>query len=157
MIYCLDYRSGVRIVCNSDIISMLLFLIFLMIVIFLLFKNENSVWKLIWLIGLLLSFAKWRVQRVVLVVFLIETWRVFVSNRNLSFEQVLLLSMCCLCLFLTCSFLCWCSATVGFFYANFDQQSVRSPSVIVIGGGMAGIAAARALHDASFQVFKRIM
>ncbi|XP_004303904.1 PREDICTED: probable polyamine oxidase 2 [Fragaria vesca subsp. vesca] len=27
-----------------------------------------------------------------------------------------------------------------------------SPSVIVIGGGMAGIAAARALHDASFQV-----
>lgn len=40
----------------------------------------------------------------------------------------------------------------GFFYANFDQQSVRSPSVIVIGGGMAGIAAARALHDASFQV-----
>ncbi|KAI5433255.1 Polyamine oxidase 2 [Lathyrus oleraceus] len=53
---------------------------------------------------------------------------------------------------MTCSFLCWCSATVGFFYANFDQQSVRSPSVIVIGGGMAGIAAARALHDASFQV-----
>ncbi|XP_035548449.1 polyamine oxidase 3-like [Juglans regia] len=28
----------------------------------------------------------------------------------------------------------------------------RKPSVIVIGGGMAGIAAARALHDASFQV-----
>jgi len=30
----------------------------------------------------------------------------------------------------------------------------RSPSVIVIGGGMAGIAAARALQDASFQVFE---
>jgi NADH dehydrogenase FAD-containing subunit len=46
---------------------------------------------------------------------------------------------------------------VGFFYTNFDQQSERSPSVIVIGGGMAGIAAARALHDASFQVFKQII
>lgn len=30
----------------------------------------------------------------------------------------------------------------------------RSPSVIIIGGGMAGIAAARALQDASFQVFE---
>lgn len=29
---------------------------------------------------------------------------------------------------------------------------MRSPSVIVIGGGIAGVAAARALHDASFQV-----
>jgi polyamine oxidase len=46
---------------------------------------------------------------------------------------------------------------VGFYYTNVDQQSERSPSVIVIGGGMAGIAAARALHDASFQVLKRIM
>jgi NADH dehydrogenase FAD-containing subunit len=46
---------------------------------------------------------------------------------------------------------------VGFYYTNVDQQSERSPSVIVIGGGMAGIAAARALHDASFQVFKKII
>jgi polyamine oxidase len=29
----------------------------------------------------------------------------------------------------------------------------RKPSVIVIGGGMAGMAAARALHDASCRVF----
>lgn len=40
----------------------------------------------------------------------------------------------------------------GLCYVNVDQQPRRSPSVIVIGGGMAGIAAARALHDASFQV-----
>ncbi|KAG6591825.1 Polyamine oxidase 4, partial [Cucurbita argyrosperma subsp. sororia] len=32
------------------------------------------------------------------------------------------------------------------------KRQVRSPSVIVIGGGIAGVAAARALHDASFQV-----
>lgn len=32
------------------------------------------------------------------------------------------------------------------------QEQERSPSVIVIGGGMAGIAAARALHHASFHV-----
>ncbi|KAF7833393.1 putative polyamine oxidase 2 [Senna tora] len=37
-------------------------------------------------------------------------------------------------------------------YANVNRQQERSPSVIVIGGGMSGIAAARALHDASFQV-----
>ncbi|KAL2322431.1 hypothetical protein Fmac_026810 [Flemingia macrophylla] len=35
-------------------------------------------------------------------------------------------------------------------YGNVSKQ--RSPSVIVVGCGMAGIAAARALHDASFQV-----
>nr|KYP37204.1 putative polyamine oxidase 2 [Cajanus cajan] len=37
-------------------------------------------------------------------------------------------------------------------YGNVSKQQERSPSVIVVGGGMAGIAAARALHDASFQV-----
>ncbi|KAJ1394774.1 Flavin amine oxidase [Sesbania bispinosa] len=37
-------------------------------------------------------------------------------------------------------------------YGDTSRQQERSPSVIVIGGGMAGIAAARALHDASFQV-----
>ncbi|XP_027343369.1 polyamine oxidase 2-like isoform X1 [Abrus precatorius] len=37
-------------------------------------------------------------------------------------------------------------------YGNVSRQQERTPSVIVIGGGMAGIAAARALHDASFQV-----
>jgi len=41
--------------------------------------------------------------------------------------------------------------------ANVHKQQGRSPSVIVIGGGMAGIAAARALHDASFQVFRQII
>jgi NAD(P)H-nitrite reductase large subunit len=38
---------------------------------------------------------------------------------------------------------------VGLCYSNVE----RKPSVIVIGGGMAGMAAARALHDASFGVF----
>ncbi|RDX79746.1 putative polyamine oxidase 2, partial [Mucuna pruriens] len=37
-------------------------------------------------------------------------------------------------------------------YGDNSKQQERSPSVIVIGAGMAGIAAARALHDASFQV-----
>lgn len=37
-------------------------------------------------------------------------------------------------------------------YSTTDRRNAASPSVIVIGGGMAGIAAARALHDASFQV-----
>ncbi|XP_043700582.1 polyamine oxidase 2 [Telopea speciosissima] len=37
-------------------------------------------------------------------------------------------------------------------YSNAGRSQSRSPSVIVIGGGFAGIAAARALHDASFQV-----
>ncbi|XAR49589.1 Non-specific polyamine oxidase [Bertholletia excelsa] len=37
-------------------------------------------------------------------------------------------------------------------YSNGDKRHVASPSVIVIGGGFAGLAAARALHDASFQV-----
>jgi len=32
------------------------------------------------------------------------------------------------------------------------MKKKRSPSVIVIGGGMAGISAARTLQDASFQV-----
>jgi ribulose 1,5-bisphosphate synthetase/thiazole synthase len=64
----------------------------------------------------------------------------------------------CFCLLFDFDFFFLCSVTfVGFYYTNVDQQSERSPSVIVIGGGMAGIAAARALHDASFQVLKRIM
>ncbi|KAJ4980405.1 hypothetical protein NE237_031242 [Protea cynaroides] len=37
-------------------------------------------------------------------------------------------------------------------YSNAAKRQSYSPSVIVIGGGFAGIAAARALHDASFQV-----
>ncbi|KAK9088417.1 hypothetical protein Scep_027499 [Stephania cephalantha] len=36
-------------------------------------------------------------------------------------------------------------------YSNVERKH-SSPSVIVIGGGFAGISAARALHDASFQV-----
>ena len=35
---------------------------------------------------------------------------------------------------------------------NVEKRHTASPSVIVIGSGFAGIAAARALHDASFQV-----
>ncbi|XP_059283290.1 LOW QUALITY PROTEIN: polyamine oxidase 2-like [Lycium ferocissimum] len=37
-------------------------------------------------------------------------------------------------------------------FSNPGQRADASPSVIVIGGGIAGLAAARALHDASFQV-----
>ncbi|KAL0405192.1 UNVERIFIED_CONTAM: Polyamine oxidase 2 [Sesamum latifolium] len=37
-------------------------------------------------------------------------------------------------------------------YSTSERRSTGSPSVIVIGAGFAGIAAARALHDASFQV-----
>ncbi|XP_057460469.1 polyamine oxidase 2-like [Actinidia eriantha] len=36
--------------------------------------------------------------------------------------------------------------------SGVERRHAASPSVIVIGGGFAGIAAARALHDASFQV-----
>ncbi|CAI0461184.1 unnamed protein product [Linum tenue] len=35
---------------------------------------------------------------------------------------------------------------------DVKRKGAASPSVIVIGGGMSGLAAARALHDASFQV-----
>ncbi|KAL6529818.1 Polyamine oxidase 2 [Orobanche gracilis] len=37
-------------------------------------------------------------------------------------------------------------------YSTLGRRSTASPSVIVIGAGFAGITAARALHDASFQV-----
>ncbi|GAB4842842.1 Polyamine oxidase 2 [Ancistrocladus abbreviatus] len=37
-------------------------------------------------------------------------------------------------------------------YSNIERSHPTSPSVIVIGAGFAGIAAARALYDASFQV-----
>ncbi|KDP37732.1 hypothetical protein JCGZ_05222 [Jatropha curcas] len=37
-------------------------------------------------------------------------------------------------------------------YSDDGRRQASSPSVIVIGGGIAGISAARALHDASFQV-----
>ncbi|KAJ4728963.1 Polyamine oxidase [Melia azedarach] len=40
----------------------------------------------------------------------------------------------------------------GLCYANVEGRQARSPSVVVIGGGMAGVAAARTLHDASFKV-----
>ncbi|GKV15372.1 hypothetical protein SLEP1_g26165 [Rubroshorea leprosula] len=40
----------------------------------------------------------------------------------------------------------------GLCYSNVEGKKARSPSVIVIGAGMAGIAAARALHYASFRV-----
>jgi heterodisulfide reductase subunit A-like polyferredoxin len=44
------------------------------------------------------------------------------------------------------------SFPIALCYGNASSVQERSPSVIVIGGGMAGIAAARALQDASFQV-----
>lgn len=37
-------------------------------------------------------------------------------------------------------------------FSNVGGKKVASPSVIVIGGGFAGLAAARTLHDASLQV-----
>ncbi|KAL6536733.1 hypothetical protein OROMI_026314 [Orobanche minor] len=37
-------------------------------------------------------------------------------------------------------------------YSTLVRRSTASPSIIVIGAGFAGITAARALHDASFQV-----
>eukprot|EP00262_Sarcandra_glabra_P010970 TRINITY_DN26677_c0_g1_i1.p1 TRINITY_DN26677_c0_g1~~TRINITY_DN26677_c0_g1_i1.p1 ORF type:complete len:492 (+),score=70.63 TRINITY_DN26677_c0_g1_i1:319-1794(+) len=37
-------------------------------------------------------------------------------------------------------------------YSDVDRRQSLSPTVIVIGGGFAGIAAARALHNAHFQV-----
>ncbi|OMO68085.1 Flavin amine oxidase [Corchorus olitorius] len=40
----------------------------------------------------------------------------------------------------------------GLCYSNGARRQARSPSVIVIGAGMAGISAAHALHEASFQV-----
>lgn len=43
---------------------------------------------------------------------------------------------------------------VAICYGNVSSVQERTPSVIVIGGGVAGIAAARALQDASFQVFE---
>lgn len=45
--------------------------------------------------------------------------------------------------FLFCAALC---------YSTSETKSTFSPSVIVIGAGFAGVAAARALHDASFEV-----
>ncbi|KAI4330780.1 hypothetical protein MLD38_029033 [Melastoma candidum] len=42
--------------------------------------------------------------------------------------------------------------TKAFCSSSYETSQIRSPSVIVVGGGIAGLAAARALHDASFQV-----
>lgn len=36
--------------------------------------------------------------------------------------------------------------------SSAERRQARTPSVIVIGGGMAGLAAARTLADASFKV-----
>ncbi|KHN38359.1 Putative polyamine oxidase 2 [Glycine soja] len=69
----------------------------------------------------------------------------FKSNPQLR-REVLILFLLKLTRFPSSTFL------VGLCCANDDKQQERSPSVIVIGGGMAGIAAARALQDASFQV-----
>ena len=38
------------------------------------------------------------------------------------------------------------------FFTHIDGQNRSPPSVIVIGGGISGIAAARALSNASFKV-----
>lgn len=51
------------------------------------------------------------------------------------------------------------SYSVYYFYSSLaacysiaERRHETSPSVIVIGAGFAGLAAARALYDASFQV-----
>ena len=67
-------------------------------------------------------------------------------SENCLFSEVLILFLLKLTWFPSSAFL------VGLCCANDDKQQERSPSVIVIGGGMAGIAAARSLHDASLQV-----
>lgn len=64
---------------------------------------------------------------------LLLDWLLFTQISNRS-------SICCFVA------LCYSSSTKG--------SQARSPSVIVIGGGIAGLAAARALYDASFQVMK---
>lgn len=43
---------------------------------------------------------------------------------------------------------------VGSFLSRFERQQASPPSVVVIGGGISGIAAARALTNASFEVQK---
>jgi polyamine oxidase len=40
----------------------------------------------------------------------------------------------------------------GLFGQHIDGQNASPPSVIVIGGGISGIASARALSNASFKV-----
>jgi polyamine oxidase len=40
----------------------------------------------------------------------------------------------------------------GLFVQHIDGQNASPPSVIVIGGGISGIASARALSNASFKV-----
>ncbi|KAK1305074.1 putative polyamine oxidase 4 [Acorus calamus] len=40
----------------------------------------------------------------------------------------------------------------GVFLPHFERQQLPTPSVVVVGGGISGIAAARALYDASFKV-----
>ena len=58
---------------------------------------------------------------------------------------------CLLVIILLCLYFC-----VALCYSNVERRHASSPSVIVIGGGFAGIAAARALYDASFQVGRTI-
>lgn len=41
----------------------------------------------------------------------------------------------------------------GSFLTCLERQHTSPPSVIVVGGGISGIAAARALSNASFQVW----
>jgi NADPH-dependent 2,4-dienoyl-CoA reductase/sulfur reductase-like enzyme len=44
------------------------------------------------------------------------------------------------------------SCLIPGFFTHIDGQNRSPPSVIVIGGGISGIAAARALSNASFKV-----
>jgi polyamine oxidase len=46
----------------------------------------------------------------------------------------------------------YCAVHSGLFLRHIDGQNASPPSVIVIGGGISGIAAARALSNASFKV-----
>lgn len=45
--------------------------------------------------------------------------------------------------------------SLGSYFSNVERKSI-SPSAIVIGGGFAGIAAAHALRNASFQVISLV-
>jgi polyamine oxidase len=55
------------------------------------------------------------------------------------------------CCALNC-FICCVGVSAICVSTDEKMKKKRSPSVIVIGGGMAGISAARTLQDASFQV-----
>lgn len=75
-------------------------------------------------------------------------------NEHSSYMWLFPLSYYPLCFFvdgqLIYSTIFQCS--LGFLISHIERQQSSPPSVIVIGGGISGIAAARALCNASFNV-----